>query len=94
MILTDGVHLISDESETELHVFAQKIGLRREWYQNHPAHPHYDITTTRKLARAYAAGAVRVTGRAILERHWRRAPKSPTLSKPDDRDARGETDSK
>lgn len=42
MVYTDGVHLIAD-SVDELHTFAQKIGLKHSWFQNHPKHPHYDI---------------------------------------------------
>lgn len=47
-------HLIAD-SEQELHQMADKIGLKRAWYQGN----HYDISLThRKLA--VQAGAVEV----------------------------------
>jgi hypothetical protein len=36
-------HLVSDTSFNELHEFAKRIGLKREWYQNKPPHPHYDL---------------------------------------------------
>lgn len=70
MILTDGVHLISDNSVDELHAFAIHIGLEREWFQNHRI-PHYDLKgrmveavrrrgicfiTTRELILAYRNG--------------------------------------
>lgn len=46
MIYTDKIHLVADTLD-ELHEFALKIGLKREWFQNHPKHPHYDIWGTK-----------------------------------------------
>jgi len=48
MIYTDGTHLVGDSLQ-ELHRFARSVGLKKEWFQEHPRHPHYDITTPRKL---------------------------------------------
>lgn len=48
-------HLISDASEEELHAFAQRIGLRRSWYQA----GHYDLVPARRAA-AVRAGAQEV----------------------------------
>lgn len=59
MVYTDGVHLIAD-SWDELHKFAQSIGLKREWFQQHPRHPHYDIITASKMRRAIKAGAIKM----------------------------------
>lgn len=43
-------HLTADAVD-ELHAFAHLIGLRREWFQDHPRHPHYDVSASkRKLA--------------------------------------------
>ena len=42
MVYTDGVHLVAD-TEEELHKFAQKIGLKRSWYQDKSHYPHYDL---------------------------------------------------
>lgn len=42
MVYTDKIHLIADTLE-ELHKFANKIGMNKEWFQNHIRHPHYDI---------------------------------------------------
>jgi hypothetical protein len=43
-------HLTADTLE-ELHKFALRLGLRRAYFQDHPRHPHYDITEgRRKLA--------------------------------------------
>lgn len=41
MIFTDGTHLIAD-TLTELHEFAQSLGLKREWFQP-KSYPHYDL---------------------------------------------------
>jgi hypothetical protein len=46
-------HMFTDQDDqTELHVFAQGLGLRREWFQNAkweaaaPWRCHYDVTDT------------------------------------------------
>lgn len=36
---------------------ASKVGLRREWFQDHPLAPHYDLTARRR-AKALGLGAV------------------------------------
>lgn len=36
-------HLFAD-SVDELHAFAEKLGLKRMYFHNHPGLPHYDIT--------------------------------------------------
>ena len=40
-------HMYSDDVE-ELHKFAQSIGLKRSWFQNHPRLPHYDLTANKR----------------------------------------------
>lgn len=67
-------HLTTDGPLEELHAFAQSIGLKREWFQNHKLMPHYDLTPRRARA-ALKAGAVFVTARdqAIERRAKRRA---------------------
>jgi hypothetical protein len=59
-------HLISDESLDELHLFAHNLGLKREWFQDHPYHPHYDLTTKRMREKAQKIGAQLVTSREIV----------------------------
>lgn len=45
-----------------LHVFAEKIGLHREWFHRNSSAPHYDLTPLgRQLA--LEAGAVEVSAR-------------------------------
>ena len=39
-------HLLAD-TEEELHIFAEKIGLKREWFQNKKI-KHYDISKSKK----------------------------------------------
>lgn len=67
MIYTDGTHLISDSDISELHTFAEEIGLKRTWFQDHPKHPHYDIWG-RKVRRAIANGAKFVSSKEIVRR--------------------------
>lgn len=57
-------HLVTDNPNIgELHEFAERIGLRRDWFQEftkRPAglyRPHYDVTDTKRQA-AIAAGAI------------------------------------
>jgi len=55
-------HLTTDGPLEELHAFAEQLGLRRTWFQQHPLAPHYDLTVN-KRARALELGAVFVSGR-------------------------------
>jgi len=66
MVFTDGVHLTAD-SVYELQEFADSIGLKREWFQNNILHPHYDLTTWRKVLQALDAGAYSVHFREMPE---------------------------
>lgn len=64
----DGVwcHLMTDSDDLEeLHGFAQRIGLKREWFQDHSRHPHYDLAPS-KRALAVKRGAVEVTATEML----------------------------
>lgn len=67
-------HLVTDGSLDELHAFAFRIGLKREWFQEPPAasHPHYDLTPSRRLA-AVECGAKEVDSRELVRiiRDWR-----------------------
>jgi hypothetical protein len=73
MIFTDGVHLVSDKSLEELHEFAQKLGLKRHWFQGGKrAHPHYDLTTQRKVNQAIELGAKKVTVKKVIAASYRR----------------------
>ena len=74
MIFTDGTHLVSDKSTAELHEFAGRIGLKREWFQGHnQASPHYDILARRIYQRAVKFGAIETDGKGVVYalRRWR-----------------------
>ena len=54
-----GGHLQAD-SVTELHAFAEALGLRRAWFQTRPSRPehdHYDLTRAGR-EQALALGAI------------------------------------
>jgi hypothetical protein len=67
-------HLTTDGPIEELHAFAERIGLKRAWFQPHRLMDHYDLTSSRREA-ALAAGAVFVPGmdQARARRAKRRA---------------------
>jgi len=50
-------HMWASGGRQELHAMAEKIGLKRGWFQEHPVHPHYDLTES-KRAMALKNGAV------------------------------------
>lgn len=56
---TGGGHMQADTLE-ELHAFAQRIGMRRSWFQTRAGRPekdHYDLTCARR-DRAILLGAI------------------------------------
>lgn len=59
-------HLMAD-SEDELHAFADRLGLKREWAQitGHPF-PHYDLTGSKRLL-AVRLGAVQMTAIGLVK---------------------------
>ncbi len=75
MILVDVFgHMVATESEEELHKFAKKLGLKREWFQQPQKHmmrhAHYDLTTKTKIGQALDAGASLVQTKEIIARAW------------------------
>lgn len=57
-------HLVAD-SLSELHEFAEILGLRRAWFQTSASYPHYDVTVeTRK--QALGIGAISGGRRQII----------------------------
>lgn len=61
-------HLFADTVE-ELHDFAARLGLRRDWFQDKPKLPHYDLNDVRREA-AMELGATELGRRAAVEK-WR-----------------------
>jgi hypothetical protein len=60
-------HMFTDQDDqAELHEFAARLGLKREWFQNakwegtHPWRCHYDVTDTVRT-RAFELGAQPIT---------------------------------
>ena len=49
-------HMTAD-TLPELHAMADRLGLKRAWFQNHPRYPHYDLTSTKRRL-AVGLGAV------------------------------------
>lgn len=64
-------HMFADSLD-ELHEMAQKIGMRRIWFQGLPEHsfPHYDISKTRRIE-AIKHGAVSKIDPPTLEEYRR-----------------------
>lgn len=60
-------HLTTDGPLEELHEFAARLGLRREWFQEHRLAPHYDLTIKLR-ARAIERGAIEVSAREQAKR--------------------------
>lgn len=49
MIYSDGIHVISDVSLTELHRWAEDVGISRIWFhRGRGRHPHYDLPKRRR----------------------------------------------
>lgn len=67
-------HMTADTPE-ELHAMADKIGLKREWFQRHAIMDHYDLTAGKRDL-ALASGAEFVPWREQSKR--RRAAKAVT----------------
>jgi hypothetical protein len=59
-------HLLADTPQ-ELHAFAARLGLRREWFQDKPNGLwHYDVTESKRL-QVIRLGATSVTWRETAE---------------------------
>lgn len=72
----EGSAHLSADSIDELHMFASRIGLKREWFQNHRILPHYDLTK-RKYAKALGAGAQFMSARERLRTRKNEPPPAP-----------------
>lgn len=74
MILIDSIgHMVSTESEAELHKFADELGMRKRWYQDQDLllrHPHYDLTTKQMIKKALRLGTEQVSTQELIQRAW------------------------
>jgi hypothetical protein len=67
---TGGGHMQADTLD-ELHAMADKLGLRRSWFQSKPDRPwhdHYDLTRS-KRDEAVVLGAIQLTWREAARRN-------------------------
>lgn len=62
-------HMAVDGDIEHLHAFAHKLGLKREWFQDKPKAPHYDLVPS-KRAESIKLGAVPVESSILVERCW------------------------
>ncbi len=67
-------HMVSDLDEAELHAFARKLALKREWFQSRPKASVAPMGSPppSPLARAIALGAVAVSSRVLVRRNYDR----------------------
>lgn len=67
-------HMAADSLD-ELHAMADKIGMKREWFQGHTRYPHYDINLTKKTL-ALKEGAIEVSSKelVLILREQKKAP--------------------
>jgi len=85
MILFDSIgHMVSTENAEELHAFAVRLGLKRDWFQTPgiskvtgkrarfgpESNAHYDLTTSRIRDRAELLGAVLVSPLVLPRLAW------------------------
>lgn len=71
MILFDSKgRMVSTFNESDLHKFAQSIGLKKSWYQYNKRYPHYDLTTLKMIKKAISAGASQVSTKLLVKLAW------------------------
>ncbi len=76
-------HLVAD-TEEELHAFAARLGMRREWFQHKPARPHHAHYDVPERARpdVLALGAVAVSWRELGRMVRSRRPARTGIAEP------------
>src|SRR5687768_1075899 len=68
---------LSAKNVLVLHEFAVRVGLKKEWFQNKPGRPHYDIKSGKLRQRAKDLGAVEVSSKYLvryLQHHYQSKP--------------------
>lgn len=66
-------HMWSNTSVDELMTFALSIGLRKEWFQDRPGFPHFDVSF-RMRCKALESGAKYMPLKAYLEQVKKELP--------------------
>jgi len=72
-------HMFAD-TDSELHLFAAGLGLRRAWFQAHKRLRHYDLTAG-KRAQAIRMGAKEVDAQFVVD-FMRRSVNHPIAERP------------
>jgi len=67
VIYADDVHLISDTSLEELHLFAESIGIKRCWYHSSSSWIHYDIPKRMRPGFHEKFNVTKVTSQEIVK---------------------------
>jgi hypothetical protein len=75
----ESCHLFADSLD-ELHAFAARLGLRREWFQEHRLLDHYDLTVS-KRAHAVRLGASEACDELVIA-HFKARPRGSEKSLP------------
>lgn len=65
-------HMTADTLD-ELHAMAARIGLKREWFQDHHLAPHYDLTGSRRVDALQAGCIYKSAKDQARERRTKRA---------------------
>lgn len=60
-------HMMTDGPIEELHEMAEMIGLNRQWFQDRPLHPHYDLRSSKRRL-AIQKGAVEISDKEMVYR--------------------------
>lgn len=63
---TESCHLLAD-TLAELHEMAERIGLKRAWFQDKRSGKHYDLTPGKRAA-AVASGAVELDDKGFISK--------------------------
>lgn len=63
-------HMATDGPLEELHAMAERIGLKRAWFQNdYGTHPHYDLVPSKRtLALTYTNEVQTVSTKELIQR--------------------------
>lgn len=69
-------HMVGDTVD-ELHKMAERLGLRRDWFQG-GRFPHYDVCKS-KRALAIALGAVEITSKELVQHCRRVSPRTSAV---------------
>lgn len=70
---TEWCHMVSDKDEAELHQFAERLGLKRAWFQGRhnrsASAAHYDLIASKRRL-ALTLGAQEVSSRELARRNY------------------------